>query len=216
MLWNRPRTAERNNQEWIADLTSSGNARERALRDLRTILTRGLGYSLRGWNRRSRGDVNALVEDICQEALVRILANLDTFEGRSRFTTWAQKVAVRLALTELRRRRWKDVSLDEVAEKASGAREMVSAGDSPSAAAERSDLVAFVNRIMVEELTEKQRAVITALATHGMPLEEVARRLGSNRNAVYKLVHDGRVRLKRRLEREGMTPDDILDSVAER
>lgn len=216
MLWNRPQTAERSNHEWITDLKSDGNAREKALGDLRAILARGLGYSLRGWNRRSRGDMSALVDDICQEALVRILANLDTFEGRSRFTTWAQKVAVRLALTELRRRRWKDVSLDEIAEKAPGADEMISADGSPSAAAERSDLVAFVNRIMVEELTEKQRTVIAALTTHGMPLEEVARRLGSNRNAVYKLVHDGRVRLKRRLEREGMTPDDILDSVAGR
>ena len=37
---------------------------------------------------------------------------IDTFEGRSQFTTWAYKIAVRVALNELRRRRWRDVSLD--------------------------------------------------------------------------------------------------------
>ncbi|MDH4136346.1 MAG: hypothetical protein OEW09_06480, partial [Anaerolineae bacterium] len=45
---------------------------------------------------------------------VKILDGLDSFRGESRFTTWAQKIAVRVAFTELRRHRWRDVSLDEM------------------------------------------------------------------------------------------------------
>lgn len=44
----------------------------------------------------------------------------------------------------------------------------------------------------------------------GMPLEAVARRLGTNRNALYKLLHDARKKLKRRMENEGFSSRDVL------
>ena len=44
----------------------------------------------------------------------------------------------------------------------------------------------------------------------GFPLEEAARRLGTNRNALYKMLHDARLRLKKRLEKEGLTPQEVL------
>jgi hypothetical protein len=34
--------------------------------------------------------------------------------------------------------------------------------------------------------------------------------MGTNRNALYKLMHDTRLRLKRRLAQEGLTPEDVL------
>ncbi len=43
-----------------------------------------------------------------------------------------------------------------------------------------------------------------------MPFEEVARRMGTNRNALYKLIHDTRLRLKQRLSQEGLTVNDVL------
>jgi RNA polymerase sigma-70 factor (ECF subfamily) len=63
---------------------------------------------------------------------------------------------------------------------------------------------------MMEELTDKQRQAMMAVSVKGMPIEEVARRMGTNRNALYKLMHDGRLRLKNRLAREGLTPEDVL------
>ncbi len=54
--------------------------------------------------------------------------------------------------------------------------------------------------MMEQELTEKQRLALTAVAVHGLPLEEVAIRLGTNRNALYKLLHDARIKLKSHLE----------------
>lgn len=207
------RMEKRSNHEWLNALKSPGPERERALAELRTLLVRGLSYALRGWRRTAGRDFEALAEDFCQEALLRILDNLDSFEGRSRFTTWAHKIAVRVALTELRRKRWQDVSLDKLVAE-DGAESMMSSDEAgPETEAERTDLLAWMKRIMMEELTEKQRRAIAAIAFGGMPLEEVARRMDTNRNALYKVIHDGRVRLKRRLAREGMNPQDILESM---
>ena len=46
----------------------------------------------------------------------------------------------------------------------------------------------------------------------GMPLEEVARRMGSNRYALYKLIHDARQRLKDHLLAEGLSAEEILSA----
>jgi RNA polymerase sigma-70 factor (ECF subfamily) len=205
---------QRSNQDWLDALKSPGPERDRALAELRTLLVRGLNYALRGWRRTAGRDFEALAEDFCQEALLRILDNLDSFEGRSRFTTWAHKIAIRVALTELRRKRWQDVSLDKLVAE-DGAKSTMSSDEAgPETEAERGDMLAWMKRIMMEELTEKQRTAINAIAFGGMPLEEVARRMDTNRNALYKVIHDGRMRLKRRLSREGMSPQDILESMS--
>ena len=90
---------ERSNPEWVAALR--GPDRDAALGELRAILVRGLRFALAG---RVPGDLDAFVEDIAQEALLRILHGLDGFRGESRFTTWAQKIAIHVAPTDLRRR----------------------------------------------------------------------------------------------------------------
>lgn len=69
---------------------------------------------------------------------------------------------------------------------------------------------------MVEELTDRQRQALVAAEIEGMPLEEVARRMGTNRNALYKLLHDARRRLKRRMIAEGISPQDLLAVLSER
>ena len=45
-----------------------------------------------------------------------------------------------------------------------------------------------------------------------MPQDEIARQLGSNRNALYKLTHDARKKLKERLEAAGFTAEDLITS----
>ncbi len=198
---------ERNNQEWLAALRGPG--RDEALADLRALLVRGLRYALAG---RSGVDESHL-EDFAQEALLKILAGLDSFRGESRFTTWAQKIAVRVAFTELRRRRWRDVSLHELVE-ASGTDFIPDTLADPSAGPEQQAiqrmLLSTLRRIIVEELTDKQRQALVAARIHGMPLEEVARRMGTNRNALYKLLHDGRQRLKKRMMVEGLSSQEML------
>ena len=61
-------------------------------------------------------------------------------------------------------------------------------------------MLARINRVIDEELTERQRRALIMLGMQGMPMEEAARRLKTNRNALYKLLHDARLRLKQRLQ----------------
>ena len=43
-------------------------------------------------------------DDACQEAVIKIVRNLGSFDGRSAFSTWAYRIATNAALDELRRR----------------------------------------------------------------------------------------------------------------
>ena len=69
-------------------------------------------------------------------------------------------------------------------------------------------MVEALDRAIEKELTERQRVALKA-ELRGMPQEEIGRRLGSNRNAVYKLLHDARRKLKSALERAGYTADYV-------
>jgi len=203
---------KRINEEWIADLRAGGEQQAQALEDLRAIILRGLPYAIAGRIAPNSSESEALVEEIVQETLMRVLDNLDTFEGRSQFTTWAHKIAVRAALTELRRVRWREVPLPEMEMNEEGDasyRELPDGQASPEAQMERKDMMRRVSRIIMEELTDKQRKALMAIM-EGFPLEEAAQRLGMNRNALYKLMHDARLRLKKRLEKEGLTPQQVL------
>ncbi|MCZ6570298.1 MAG: sigma factor, partial [Deltaproteobacteria bacterium] len=98
---------QRNNESWLAGLQSTDpSLQSSALVDLRDFIRRALGKSLGG-----RGLDDATLEDFSQEASMRVLEKIDTFRGESKFTTWDLSISLRVAFTELRRRRWKDVSL---------------------------------------------------------------------------------------------------------
>jgi RNA polymerase sigma-70 factor (ECF subfamily) len=205
--------SKRTNEQWLSELSSSGPAQETALVDLRVIVQARLPYALSTWLSQNDPRYAALEEEVLQETLLRVLARLDTFQGRSQFTTWVHTIAVRIALTELRRAKWRDVSLDEMIETVSGEHSVVEVLDSatkPEAEVERAELLARVRKIIMEELTDRQRQAIMAAGIHGLPLEEVAWRMGTNRNALYKTMHDGRLQIKRRLAREGLTVEDIF------
>jgi RNA polymerase sigma-70 factor (ECF subfamily) len=204
----KPLTAERTNQEWLADLR--GPQQAEALAELRHILLKGLGYALAGY-----GNVrDADLDDFVQETLLRILAMLDTFRGESRFTTWAQKIAVHGALTELRRKRWQDVSLDQLTAGDMGTEIIPHFLADPSAGPERQAmqqiLLDHLERVIAEELTERQRRALLAVYIHGVPLGKMARRMGTNPNAIYKLLHDARKRLKERMLHHGISAQEML------
>jgi len=205
---------ERTNEQWLAALR--GPEKDEALADLRVVLVRGLRAAL---GARSGDLSEAAIEDFAQEALVKVLRNLGSFRGESRFTTWAQKIAVLTASTELRRRRWRDVSLQEVLDRHGANRgesyRLADEQPTPERLTMRTTMLTTVRRFVDEELTERQQEAIVAVMFEGMPLEEAARRMGINRNALYKLMHDARKRLKKRMEAEGLSAQDVLGSIGE-
>jgi RNA polymerase sigma-70 factor, ECF subfamily len=207
-------TNSRDNEAWLRDLRAGGEQRDAALADLRAHLLRALPQGISRLLPPENPAFESLVEDTVQETLLRILKALDTFEGRSQFTTWVYKIAVRVALNELRRRRWRDISIDGLEQDENGdsaPRQFASSGPLPETVVERADMLERVERILAEELTPRQQAAMQAIHMQGVPMEEVARRMGTNRNALYKLLHDARLRLKHRLEREGLAPKEVLE-----
>jgi len=205
--------ASRTNEAWLSDLRAEGEIRSVAIEDLRAIIEKGLPYALSRWLSPDQPQFNSLVEEVTQETLLRVLDQLDTFEGRSQFTTWVHKIAVRIALTELRRKRWRDSSLDELTENEEIPPPPGLLADphaSPETSAERADMLERVRRIIDEELTERQRQALLLLGVQDMPMEEAARKLKTNRNALYKLLHDARLRLRTRLATEEIAPHEVL------
>jgi len=205
---------KRTNEQWLAELR--GRERDRAIEDLRAVIVRGLKVTFAG---RVRG-LDETAEDLAQDALIRTLNNLDSFRGESRFTTWAQRVAIRVAYTELRRRRWRDVSLQEVIERHEGSGQepdvLADRGSSsPERETERKMMVETLQRFIAEELSERQREAMVAVMFEGMPLKEAARRMDTNRNALYKLLHDARKKLKKRIEAESLSPAEVLKAIGE-
>ncbi len=202
--------AERSNEEWMAALGQPGLLREAALEDLRAVLVRGLGYALSSRSNVGESDL----EDFAQDALVKILASLDTFRGESRFITWAHTIAVRVAFTELRRRRWRDVSLNSLIQTEDDSFVPDSLADpsiGPEQQAMQRAILGTLRRLIREELTDRQRQAMMAMM-RGMPLEEIARRMGTNRNALYKLLHDARRQLQKRMLDEGLSAQDVMSA----
>ena len=203
---------EYSNQEWLDNLRSEDN--NQALADLREYLQRGLRYALS--SRVDSNRLDALIEDSAQDALLRILEKLDTFRGESRFTTWASKVAIRLALTELRRKRWENVALEDLVPEDTGMdytpAVLTDTETLPEQQAYQREVMRLVERLIMTELTPRQRQVMMAILKGGMPIGEAAERMGTNPNALYKMLHDARQRLKNRLEEEGYSANEILEA----
>ena len=196
---------ERTNEQWLAELR--GPNPDEALADLYDLLVRGLRAALGG---RADG-VDANIGDFAQEALIKIVSNLDSFRGESRFTTWAKKIAMNVALTELKRRRWRDVSLQDLLDRRTATgRGLADPQLTPEQVAFQNMVLAKLRRTIDEELTDRQREAVVAVILEGMPIAEVARRMGTNQNALYKLLHDARKQLKLRMEAAGLTPQEVL------
>jgi RNA polymerase sigma-70 factor (ECF subfamily) len=134
--------------------------------------------------------------------MVAVLGKLTTFEGRSRFTTWAFKFAILQAAVELRRQAWsyREVPLES-------APPVVEPRPSPDQYAEGADLAAAVRDAIDRVLTPHQRRIALALLVDEVPIDVLAERLRTNRNALYKTLHDARSRLRAHLTAEGyLTP----------
>lgn len=193
---------QRNNNTWVEHLTERN---ETALTELRSVLLRNLRSGLTG---RPRAD-DSFLEDCAQESLLRVLDKLEQFHGQSQFTTWATAIAIRVALGQLRRSRWKDVSLSELVAAADLPASGETAGDlAPDALMQQRDLLRVLNTAIQRGLTDRQRTALLA-ELKGMPQDEIAEQLGTNRNALYKLTHDARKKLRQHLEEAGFTAEDL-------
>ena len=192
------------NERWVERLKSQdSDVRDAAIQELREILMRGLAATCRKYYGNK-----VQPEDVVQDTLLKILDKLETFEGRSKFTTWAMTIAVRIAIGEMRRKHFKDVSMDQLLEGSMRFEPQAAAEKLGEAEEEKGSILKKLGELIDTHLTDKQKDAMHCLL-NGMPVEVFAERTGSNRNAVYKLIHDARVKLRQGFEQAGYKAEDI-------
>jgi RNA polymerase sigma-70 factor, ECF subfamily len=193
-------------REWLRCLRTDGREHDEAVERLHALLLRGTRYEcarrrpalphLRG------NDLDDIANQAADDALVSILARLDTFRGASRFTTWAYKFALLEAAVKLRRRAWQGREVPLEPETWSL---FSSAGIEPDESAAQSELLETLQQAIADVLTPHQRRVLVALALNGVPIDVLAERLSTTRGALYKTLHDARRKLRAHLAELGLS-----------
>lgn len=202
MTESLPSTREgRTNEAWLRELAAPPPGDAAAQEDLRALVREAVRRALA-----SRSVDEATLDDLTQVAVVHVLRQLERFEGRSRFTTWAWSVAVRAALAELRKAAYRASG-----ETLEGGEEPTSAALPPHGGLERAEIVALMHRVIDRELTERQRtALLGELA--GTPRAELLEQLDLNANALHKLLHDARKKLRTGLCEAGICDDEVREA----
>lgn len=189
-------------ETWVSELTGPGPSRQAAQQALHDLLLRATRHQVQRLRHQLPGvgpvDLEDLAQQAADDALVAVLSKLDTFEGRSRFTTWVYKFGVLHAGVAVRRQAWRHREvplLDTV--------EPLDASRTPEAFVQAADLHRAVEAAIATDLTPHQRRVTLALLVDQVPIDVLAERLNTNRNALYKTLHDARQRLRACLQASG-------------
>jgi RNA polymerase sigma-70 factor (ECF subfamily) len=209
----------RTNQEWLHDLNASGATQEAAIADLRDLLLRAALYffsrNLGDFRGLDRDEITHRAEDCAQDALIAVMDHLADFRGDSKFSTWAYKFAINISMMAARRERWKGVSLDELAASDEShffdsIMQDKSDGVAPEQSAMQAEIQKTIREVIEYDLTENPRRVLFMMVFNEVPMDEVVRHLDTNRNAVYKMLHDARRKLKSGLQARGFEIGETL------
>jgi RNA polymerase sigma-70 factor, ECF subfamily len=193
---------------WIRALGGAGPEHDEAVERLHALLLRAAASEVarrRASTGQSAGGLEDLATQAADDALMAILSKLHTYRGDSRFTTWAYKFALLEAAAAMRKRPWNGRELPLEAD--GWARLPDDGRASPAGKAETSELIGAIRDAIAEVLTPHQRGVLVALTLNDVPIDVLAERRGTTRNALYKTLHDGRRKLRARLAEDGhVTP----------
>jgi RNA polymerase sigma-70 factor (ECF subfamily) len=141
-------------------------------------------------------------EDVVQDAFMKAFEHLGSFQGNSRFYTWLVRIAVNQALMKLRKRRHREVSLDEPLETEDSLmpREIEDWGPTPEERFEQTEL----NKILTEAIAEldfRLRAVFQLRDVEGLSTEETAEVLGLTIPATKTRLLRARLKLRDKLQK---------------
>src|SRR5581483_4722880 len=191
-------------ESWHLDLRAEGVRREEAVARLQGLLLRAARFEVfrraGSLPQLSAAELDELAQDAADDAAVSVLRRLGDFRGESSFRTWAYKFALLEASVKVRRRAWRD---REVKLEPEAWENLPHAGPGPELDAESAALLEAVRHGIRNGLTPRQRLVLVAVVLEGVPIDVLAEPLGSNRNALYKTLHDARRSLRGHLAAAG-------------
>ena len=188
---------DRDPDQWVEQLQPGHPRRDKTLAKLREVLLRVAYHELS--RRRSQlasitgTEFDDLAHQAANDALMNVLRRLDDFRGLSRFTTWAYKFVVFDVAAKVARHAWRvqPPSPQELAFE----RHADSKAARPDDRLEQQEQLGALSAA-IGELTERQRDVFRAVALNDVPIDLLAIRLGTNRNAIYKNLFDARRNLR--------------------
>jgi RNA polymerase sigma-70 factor, ECF subfamily len=195
--------------EWLRALAGTGPPREAALTRLHGTLVRiARGETARRGPRLpvTGPELDDLAHQAAADALVAITGKIGHFRGESRFTTWAYKFVMFEVSAKIGRHFWPSSGVTLDAEDWERLPDRF--GLEPDRVTEWKDLIAALHRAVDTALTDRQRRVFVAVVLNGVPLDALAAELGSNRNAIYKMLFDARRKLRAVLAANGYLGHD--------
>jgi RNA polymerase sigma-70 factor, ECF subfamily len=196
-----PRLLDVESRSWVDRLVAAEPARGKAIAELQERLRREAAFHIRRRVRNRtdfpRSDIDDLAVQAADDALIALLRKLDDFRGDSQFWTWARRFAALEAPVSIRRR----LGHDRVGISKDPDHALLVADPGPSVhdQAEARELLRDVSDLVDGDLTARQRTVLTRIAVDGESTTAVAGELQMSRGAIYKSLHDARVKLRSRL-----------------
>ncbi|MHC4397384.1 MAG: RNA polymerase sigma factor [Planctomycetota bacterium] len=145
--------------------------------------------------------------ELSQETFVKVIENIDKFEGRSSFYTWLFRIAVNLTLSYCKRSvklGLKSLDAEDDERNWQGRRvlkDFLSADGSsdPAAIAANKELCELIKKAMMQ-LDDKQRAVIVLRDIEGMDYAQIAKVLDVELGTVKSRLSRGRSNLREIME----------------
>jgi RNA polymerase sigma-70 factor (ECF subfamily) len=191
-------------RQWVEQLRAGHQRHEQAVGKLHGVLVR-VAYHELSRRRRQLGSIagpefDDLVQQAADDALMDILRRVGEFRGLSRFTTWAYKFVMFEVSSKVARHAWRrlppsgeELARDELPDWLA---------QRPGDHLEQREQLQLLSAA-IGDLSDRQREVFVAIALNEVPIDVLALRLGSNRNAIYKNLFDARRTLRNRLAAAG-------------
>lgn len=138
-------------------------------------------------------------EDLMQEAFLQVFRKLHTFRGDSAFSTWLHRVTVNVVLMSLRKKPWRDASLDEMSEPEEGETARPVLGCEDELLAHSVDRIALERAL--EHLPPGYRLVFALHDIFGYEHQEAADILGCSAGNCKSQLHKARMKLRTVLQK---------------
>ncbi len=144
-------------------------------------------------------------EDVLQDTFLNAVRGLDSFKGKSSFSTWLYRVAANAALTKIRKRSRREKSESEFLDDVYSVRQAAHSGvvltdwsTNPATSLLDEEARKELQKA-IGELPEIYKAVFVLRDVQGLPAADVAEVLGLSVAAVKSRLHRARLYLRNRL-----------------
>jgi len=199
---------DKESEDWLNGLSGDGPMRDEMVARLHSLLLRVARAEAGRRREKLPPRTVAELDDLCMEAandaVAAVTRKLPSFQGLSRFTTWASKFVVLEISSRLRRHAWRDRRIEW---SEATWEQLASRDETADRALEQQEQLDLLREAMAQNLTDRQRMILKAVVMDEVPIDVVAERLASSRGAVYKLLHDARLKLRQAVTQHGLAED---------